>query len=71
MFQMFGFEKKKVRIGTWTQNTHILRADEYICSVCHQSFKKPTKTCPHCKSQMKGSMYDPNWVDEVEFLEEF
>ena len=50
----------------WTQRTHLFRSDEYICSVCKASCKRPYKVCPKCGSQMRKSMYDPSWVDEAE-----
>ncbi len=52
----------------WTQRTHLFRADEYICSACGRSSAKPASFCPHCGRRMKGSKYDPSWVDEAEGL---
>ncbi len=45
-----------------------MRADEYICSACNTSCRKPYTECPVCKAQMKKSKYDPTWVDEAEGL---
>lgn len=53
----------------WTQCTHLLRKDEYICSVCGYHADKPYGTCPHCGAKMKTSKYDPSWVDEMEMLD--
>ena len=48
---------RKKSCGCWTQRTHLLRADEYIC--------------PFCGHSMEGSDYDPSWVDEAEMLDIF
>lgn len=52
----------------WVQKTHLLRADEYICSACGASYRKPYRFCPNCKTVMNRSKYDPSWVDEAEGL---
>lgn len=56
------------KTGTWTQKTHLLRADEYICSSCERSAVKPYRTCPHCGAKMRKTKYDPSWVDEAEMM---
>ena len=53
----------------WVQKTHIFKADEYICSKCGYSAKKPMKQCPRCEMRMTKSKYDPTWVDEMEFFD--
>lgn len=53
----------------WTRHTHLFQKDEYACSVCHRISDKPNKICPNCGSPMKGSKYDPSWVDEMETLD--
>ena len=58
--------KKK---GYWIQRTHIFQNDEYECSVCKNRTDKPYSVCPRCGSQMKGSRYDPSWVDEMELID--
>lgn len=63
------FAKKKKAF--WTQKTHLLRKDEYICSVCHRTADKPYNVCPGCRTVMQENRYDPNWVDEAELLDEF
>lgn len=55
----------------WIQHTHIFRKDEYECSSCGCSSEKPYKTCPNCGNIMRGSMYDPSWVDEMEAVDAF
>ena len=53
----------------WTQKTHLLRADEYICSACGNVSGKAYKQCPSCGSKMSKSKYDPSWVDEAEIMD--
>ena len=62
---------RKKSCGCWTQRTHLLRADEYICPFCGGSADKPYATCPFCGHSMEGSDYDPSWVDEAEMLDIF
>ena len=52
----------------WIQKTHLFRADEYICSGCGASCRKPYRICPNCLSKMGKTSYDPSWVDEAEGL---
>ena len=52
----------------WIRHTHLFRKDEFECSVCGFMADKPYKTCPHCGEQLKGSKYDPFWIDEIELL---
>lgn len=59
----------KQKKAKWDQITHFLKNDEYICSECGYNAKKPFKKCPGCSSQMKGTNYDPEWVDEMDFLD--
>ena len=53
------------------QKTHLLKPDEYICSKCFYSTINPFCICPGCGSKMKNVNYDPNWVDEMEFMDIF
>lgn len=50
----------------WTQETHLLRADEYVCSACGKRSEKPFKQCPGCGRRMKKVKYEAGWVDEIE-----
>ena len=52
----------------WIQQTHLFRANEYICSRCGASSRKPNRTCLLCKSDMAKIKYEPSWVDEAEGL---
>lgn len=52
----------------WIQQTHLFRADEYICAACRTVCKKPFKVCPGCSLAMRKTKYDPSWVDEAEGL---
>ena len=54
----------------WIEHSHLFRADEYECSVCGAIYDKPYAVCPHCNSQMGGSKYDPDWVDEMAGFDE-
>ena len=59
----------KKKSAHWIQRTHLFRKDEYECSACGGRVDKPYKTCPNCGLPMKGSKYDPSWVDEMEAME--
>lgn len=59
----------KNKTGHWIQRTHLFRKDEYECSVCKCRTDEPYKACPHCGLPMKGSKYDPSWVDEMEMID--
>ena len=53
----------------WTQKTHFLRADEFICSACTKSSDKAYKNCPSCGALMTKNKYEASWVDEAEILD--
>ena len=57
------------KTAQWIQHTHLFRTDEYECSVCGSRTDKPYRTCPSCGVPMKGSKYDPSWVDEMEMID--
>ncbi len=57
---------KKKEKAKWIRHAHILKKDDYECSACHVKTDKPKKVCPKCGAMMKGSSYDPRWVDELE-----
>ena len=57
-----------MRSAHWIQRTHLFRSDEYICSACDASCKKPYTVCPACGTSMKKAKYDPSWVDEAESI---
>ena len=63
--------KNKEKSGYWVQKTHLLKQDEYVCSSCGASYKKPFKNCPSCGMIMRSSKYAPSWVDEAEMLDTF
>ena len=52
----------------WIQNTHLFRADEFICSACGSVSGKQYEVCPACGSTMKKAKYEASWVDEAERL---
>ena len=54
----------------WTQITHLLDPDEFICSHCHYvTTKKGLKICPQCSARMKETKYVASWVDEAEWFD--
>ena len=61
-------ENNRHKTGSWTQKTHFLRADEYICPNCGRSTAKPRRTCPYCSTEIKKTKYAPSWVDEAEMM---
>ena len=65
-FPRSSFEVVKMSKGKWTRHTHLFEKDEYECSVCHETFDKPSAVCPKCGTKMKSSVkYDASWVDEM------
>ena len=65
-FPSSSFEVVKMSKGKWTRHTHLFEKDEYECSVCHETFDKPSAVCPKCGTKMKSSVkYDASWVDEM------
>ena len=57
------------KTAQWIQHTHLFRKDAYECSACGCRADKPYRTCPRCGLPMKGSKYDPSWVDEIEAID--
>ncbi len=57
-----------MKSAQWIQRTHLLHANEYICSACKASYKKPYRECPSCGASMKKAKCDPSWVGEAEGL---
>ena len=53
----------------WIQHTHVFSDDDYECSACGFVSDEPYAVCPECGRQMKGSQYDPSWVDEMEIMD--
>ena len=53
----------------WIRNTHLFRADTYECSNCGREYPKTYDMCPHCEARMKGTKYNPGWVDEAVFMD--
>ena len=57
------------KTGYWTGGAKLFAADEYVCSSCGYKGKKMLPVCPRCNARMKGSKYDPKWIDELEILD--
>ncbi len=47
------------------KKTHLFERDEYACSVCGYTDKKPFGVCPNCGEKLVGEKSDLNWVDEA------
>ena len=47
---MFGQKKNE---AVWIRRSHLLQADEFICSACGSRAKKAHKSCPHCGERKK------------------
>ncbi len=61
--------KKKQTTAVWILETHLFRADEYVCSACHHAAKETLPVCPVCGAVMRGLTEDPLWVDDLEELD--
>ncbi len=57
-----------MKAAHWIRRTHLLRADEYVCSACGGRSERPRQRCPNCGRDMTGTEYDASWVDEAEGL---
>ena len=57
-----------MKTAYWIQNTRLFRADEYTCSKCGGSCKKPSEYCPKMSLQNEKRKYDTSWADEAEGL---
>jgi rubrerythrin len=53
----------------WIQKTHLLKADEFICSACGYKAKSAKKTCPNCGTVISKVKYDASWAEEAELLD--
>ncbi len=57
--------------GNWMIKEHLFGDDEYICSECGYKSESAEDYCPNCYAKMEYEDYDPVWVDEAFFLDEF
>jgi predicted amidophosphoribosyltransferase len=57
-----------MKYAYWLRRTHLLRADEYLCSACGAASGRVLKRCPACGALMKKTKYEPSWADEAESL---
>ena len=57
------------KTARWIRHTHLFRADNFECSACGGIASRPHDVCPRCHTPMKGTRYDPSWVDEMETLD--
>ena len=54
------------RTPYWIRKTHLMRADEFVCSECGVLSPKPYKVCRNCGTRLEKTSYSPSWVDEME-----
>ena len=59
---MFGQKKNE---AVWIRRSHLLQADEFICSACGFRAKKAHKSCPHCGVRIEKVKADTGWADEA------
>ena len=59
------------KTSKWIKKTRLFRSDVYVCFSCGFSAARPSRTCPGCGAVMKGTRYDPTWVDEMEMIDAF
>ena len=52
----------------WVRETHLFKADRYVCSACGAAVKKPLPQCTACGAKMAGEKVDNRWADEVEAM---
>ena len=52
----------------WTKETHLFRADEYVCSACGYRSGRAKSVCPGCGAKMTKEKYSASWVDEAELM---
>lgn len=57
------------KTAKWIRRTHVFKKDEYECAACSFKTDKPKKKCPQCGLPMKGSKYEPSWVDEMVLID--
>ena len=65
---MFG---KKEKAAVWLRKSHLLGADEFICSACGGRAKRAHKICPHCGAKVTKIKKDSGWAEEAELLDIF
>jgi rubrerythrin len=60
---------KDKKPAVWIQKTHLLRADEYICSACGFKAIKASGVCPGCGARISKTKYDSSWTGEADILD--
>ena len=60
----------KKKPAVWVRVTHLFRRDEYVCSVCGHKADKPHKSCPKCGTEIKKTVTDPEWINEMADFDE-
>ena len=62
---------KKSGSSHWIYHPHVVRKDDYECSLCHARFPKESRCCPRCGTKMTGKTEknEDEWFDEEEKLD--
>ena len=57
------------RTTVWDKQEHLFTGTTYSCRECGGRFDRLSEYCPGCRAKVVRIEYDPEWVDEIEFLE--
>ena len=57
------------KTAVWDREEHLFEGVTYRCRECGGRFNRPSEYCPGCRAKVVRIEYDPEWVDEIEFLE--
>ena len=57
------------KTAVWDREEHLFEGTTYRCRECGGPFDRPYDRCPECGAKVVKIEYDPQWVDEIEFLE--
>ncbi len=60
---------KTVKGPHWIRHAHLLRRDEYECSVCGAVYKRRTAVCPKCGTALPKVSDRREWLDEAEEMD--
>ena len=58
-------------VAYWDKHTHLLADDEYVCSSCGYTARRPYPECPNCGCDMSKGSSDTNWVEEAAIMDIF
>ncbi len=70
---LFFFRKRSTEDGekttVWDKEERLFDDPVYRCRECGGTFDRPYDRCPECGAKVVRIVTDPQWVDEIEFLE--